>query len=177
MKMDSLHERKRYHNRTVRFRPLHHPLGFCGSRQRLIAKEAAKKGTLRKAIKLEVCTGSRIGRTVAVKSPDAIRSRGKCASRGTIGMVRGACRRLWVKVHAHKLKLEAIKMRDVWDEVHEVRELAVDEISRLHHHVESQVQLTLIQKTCSISKYLGRVSQSSCMTSPNDALWYLGSSV
>jgi hypothetical protein len=44
--------------------------------------------------------------------------------------VRRACRRLRIKVHAHKLELEAVEVRDVGDEVHEVRELAKDDISR-----------------------------------------------
>lgn len=32
---------------------------------------------------------------------------------------------LWVDVHAQKLELESIEMRDVRDEVHEIRELEV----------------------------------------------------
>lgn len=71
-KIDSLHERKRYHNRTFRIRSLHHQLEICQLHQRLIVNEAAKKGKWRKAIKLEVCTGPRIARAVAVESPNAV---------------------------------------------------------------------------------------------------------
>lgn len=114
---------------------------------------------------------------MAVGSSNAVHSRGERARSGVIGLVREACRRLRIKVHAHKLKIEAIQMRSVGDEIHEVRKLAIHKISRRLPHVEGKVPLTLIQKTCSISKYLGRVSQSNCMTSPKDAFSYLGSSV
>jgi hypothetical protein len=107
---------------------------------------------------------------VAIESADAVCSCGKCAGRRAIGLVGGGCGGLWVEMHAHELKLEAIEMGNMWDEVHEIRELAKERISGMLYHGESQLQLTLIQKTCSISKYLGRVSQSNCMTSPNDAL-------
>ena len=61
---------------------------------------------------------------MAIKSPDAVRARGKGARHKTIGRVGGACRGLRVKVHAQELQIEAVEMGDVWDEVHEVRELA-----------------------------------------------------
>jgi hypothetical protein len=61
---------------------------------------------------------------MAIESPDAVRARGKGTGHKTIRLVGGACGGLRVEVHAHKLKLEAVEMGDVWDEVHEVRELA-----------------------------------------------------
>jgi hypothetical protein len=94
---------------------------ICGLHLRLIANGAAKKEIWRKARKLEICTGSRIARAVAVESPYAAGSHGKRTSCGTIGLVGVACGGLWVKVHAHELKLEAVEMGNVWDEVHEVR--------------------------------------------------------
>jgi hypothetical protein len=61
---------------------------------------------------------------VAIEGADAIGSYGKCARRGAIGLVGGSSGGLWVEMHAHELKLEAVEMGDVWNEVREVRELA-----------------------------------------------------
>lgn len=45
-KVDSLHERKRYHNRTIRIHPVHHnPLEFCRSRRDLKSEDATKRST------------------------------------------------------------------------------------------------------------------------------------
>jgi hypothetical protein len=76
---------------------------------------------------------------VAIEGADAVGSCGKCAGRRAIGLVGSSCGGLWVEMHAHELKLEAVEMGDVWDEVHKVRELARKKISWMHHHlIESE---------------------------------------
>lgn len=60
---------------------------------------------------------------MTIESPEAVRFSNN--SGVTVGLM--TCARagegLWVDVHAQELKLQSVEMGDVWDEVHEIREL------------------------------------------------------
>lgn len=87
---------------------------------------ARRAKTLQKEA-LDICTGTRIA--IAIEASDAVHF--SKSFRGMAVGVKTCCARtrgrLGVDVHAHELELESVEMRNVRDEVHEIRKLSISQ--------------------------------------------------